>query len=281
MLCESFTTPGIVVGADGIDINLNGLALKGPEAVFFDSSTPTGIDNTGGHDDVTIRNGILSHWGAAVEMRDASFSFIHDVNMSPGYGGVLISGGESHTIRHADMTGSRFGYGLHAQDTVGLVVADSSGFRWDIRGSQSRVVRNQISQGGQFTVCLSVSGNGNRIADNHVDGCPGGSLVVGGGANNEVVGNEAFGAWTYIETDVQDGIRIGPFTSGTLVENNFVHDNDDDGIDVRGAGTRLKDNRAHDNGDFGIDAVAGVTDGGGNTASGNGNPLQCRNVFCS
>lgn len=34
------------------------------------------------------------------------------------------------------------------------------------------------------------------------------------------------------------------------------------------------------NGDFGIDAVAGVTDGGGNFAVGNGNPLQCNNVLC-
>jgi parallel beta-helix repeat protein len=55
----------------------------------------------------------------------------------------------------------------------------------------------------------------------------------------------------------------------------------DDGIDVHGTGTRLRDNRADGNGDFGIDAVAGVTDLGGNTATGNGNPLQCRNVFCS
>ena len=40
-------------------------------------------------------------------------------------------------------------------------------------------------------------------------------------------------------------------------------------------------NSAKGNGDFGIDAVSGVTDIGGNTASGNGNPLQCRNVFCT
>jgi hypothetical protein len=33
-------------------------------------------------------------------------------------------------------------------------------------------------------------------------------------------------------------------------------------------------------GDFGIDAEPGRTDLGGNSASGNGNPLQCRNVFC-
>jgi large repetitive protein len=56
--------------------------------------------------------------------------------------------------------------------------------------------------------------------------------------------------------------------------------NVDDGVDVRSPTTRVRDNRADDNGDFGIDAVSGVVDLGGNTASGNGNPLQCRNVFC-
>jgi hypothetical protein len=59
-----------------------------------------------------------------------------------------------------------------------------------------------------------------------------------------------------------------------------ANSNSDDGIDVRSATTRLRDNHADDNGDFGIDAVVGVVDLGGNTASGNGNPLQCRNVFC-
>jgi hypothetical protein len=49
---------------------------------------------------------------------------------------------------------------------------------------------------------------------------------------------------------------------------------------VQGTETRITDNTADANGDFGIDAVAGVVDGGGNSASGNGNPLQCRNVAC-
>lgn len=38
----------------------------------------------------------------------------------------------------------------------------------------------------------------------------------------------------------------------------------------------LLDNRL-----LGINAVAGVTDLGGNRAHGNGDPLQCRNVFCA
>jgi hypothetical protein len=38
---------------------------------------------------------------------------------------------------------------------------------------------------------------------------------------------------------------------------------------------------ANGNDDLGIEAVAGVTDGGGNQASGNGNPAQCTGVACS
>ena len=61
---------------------------------------------------------------------------------------------------------------------------------------------------------------------------------------------------------------------------NTVTGASDDGIDADSAATRLDRNRADNNGDFGIEAVPGVTDLGGNLASGNGNPLQCQNVFC-
>jgi hypothetical protein len=44
---------------------------------------------------------------------------------------------------------------------------------------------------------------------------------------------------------------------------------------------RLESTTANDNGDLGIEAVAGVNDGGGNRASGNGNPAQCTGVACS
>ncbi|MEA2362654.1 MAG: large repetitive protein [Thermoleophilaceae bacterium] len=97
--------------------------------------------------------------------------------------------------------------------------------------------------------------------------------MIAAGSDNQVIGNEASGT--------SDGMSVGPFTAGTLLQGNYAHGNGDDGIDVRGTATRLQGNRADDNGDFGIDAVAGVTDAGGNTAAGSGNPLQCRNVFCA
>ena len=46
------------------------------------------------------------------------------------------------------------------------------------------------------------------------------------------------------------------------------------------AATTLTRNLSLRNGDLGIEAVPGITDGGGNKAHGNGNPLQCLNVAC-
>jgi parallel beta-helix repeat protein len=281
VLCESFATTGLVVGANGIDINLNGRSLRGPQSGILESPTPTAIDNRAGHDDVTIRNGALNFWGQAVVANGASFNAIRGVNAAANTSGVAFTGGEGNLIRFTAMTGSRFGFGLRVQDSDAFVVADSSGGKWSVEGNGNRVVRNEIGDSGQFTTCLRIFGSGNRIADNTVGGCPGGSLMLSAGADNVILGNEVSGAKRDPTTgDEPDGIFVGAFTANTLLQGNYSHDNDDDGFDVRGTGTRLQDNRAENNGDWGIDAVAGVTDLGGNTASGNGNAPQCRNVFC-
>jgi parallel beta-helix repeat protein len=77
-----------------------------------------------------------------------------------------------------------------------------------------------------------------------------------------------------------DGIFVDAATTGTRVRGNVAANNGDDGIDVESPATTLIDNVANNNHDLGIDAVTGVVDGGGNKASGNGNPLQCLNVSC-
>jgi hypothetical protein len=270
---------GLVIGAGGVDINLNGHGVSGAIGRPPKETSGVGIDNSAGHDDVTIRNGVLGQWGNAVHLRNASFNTVRNVNMAEGNSSVRIEGGESNTLRAVVMTGTSFGAGLNAVDTDGLVVADSSGTQWGISGSGARVVRNEVGGGPPFFSCLVVSGNRNRIAENHVFSCPEGSFVLNSGGDNEVVDNEVTGGSGPPGSET-DGIRIGAFTAGTLVQGNVVVGAGDDGIDVRATATRLQGNRADDNGDFGIDAVAGVTDLGGNTASGNGNPLQCRNVFC-
>jgi hypothetical protein len=54
----------------------------------------------------------------------------------------------------------------------------------------------------------------------------------------------------------------------------------DDGFDIQSRTGKLTGNRALRNHDLGIQAVRGVIDGGGNRASGNGDPRQCINIVC-
>jgi hypothetical protein len=67
---------------------------------------------------------------------------------------------------------------------------------------------------------------------------------------------------------------------GTLLYENRVEKSAGDGIHVHEAATTITKHSANDNGEYGIEAVPGVIDGGGNKASGNGNPLQCLYVEC-
>jgi hypothetical protein len=83
------------------------------------------------------------------------------------------------------------------------------------------------------------------------------------------------------EIFLRDGIRVEPQAGGTLLKANVTTRNGDDGIDVESPATTITANLANDNTDLGIEAVPGVTDGGGNRASGNGNPAQCVGVACS
>jgi parallel beta-helix repeat protein len=277
--CFGFTTDGLVVGADGIDVNLNGHTLSGPIVFTWSFLTPYGVDNTAGHDDVTIRNGTVTLWGTAIVVRNGSFNAVRGVDAVVSNSGIAFTGGEGNLVRASRATGA-VEQGVLARDSEGLVVADSSGRWWSVRGDRARIVRNHLQQGAGDEICLEVLGNRNRVADTTIAGCDSGGLVVSGGSDNELVGNEVFGSPELGFRREPDGIRVEAFTTGTLLDGNLVHNNEDDGIDVRSAGARLRNNSANDNGDFGIDAVAGVTDLGGNTASGNGNPLQCRNVFC-
>ena len=85
-----------------------------------------------------------------------------------------------------------------------------------------------------------------------------GSLI----ATNQLTGNS-------------DGVNVSPGATTTTLQGNQALQNADDGIDTDSPSTILVGNVGAYNGDLGIEAVAGVVDGGGNRAFGNGNPAQC------
>ena len=66
----------------------------------------------------------------------------------------------------------------------------------------------------------------------------------------------------------------------TQVRRNHVFHSGDDGIDVASASTTLTRNEADRNAHLGTAAVRDVIDGGGNRASGNGDPRQCTHIVC-
>ena len=172
-------------------------------------------------------------------------------------------------------------------------------------GSGNELSHNRVSQGQDGVI---VTGDANTIARNSLSGtgCPGEcgfGISLEGGTGNVIESNA-------VVRFHQAGIRIasfepeGPPTVGNTVSRNMIRDSDvdgvlvestgldtlleqniairagDDGIDVESSATTVTRNLVLHNGDLGIEAVPGVTDGGGNRASGNGNPVQCTNVVC-
>lgn len=167
-------------------------------------------------------------------------------------------------------------------------------------GARFRVTRNRlVRNGGGITLGPSnrtvvalnriVGGSdGIRVEKGH-DNLVAANLVVGtrhvgitlgihdpfiGGANNVVRGN-------VVRRSRVDGIVVVKKDRHSLLIGNVVTRSADDGFEVDSPTTTLTGNRARRNGDLGIEAVFGVIDGGGNKASGNGNPAQCTNIFCS
>lgn len=280
----SFQIDGIVVGADGIDINLAGYTLTGPNSTTVDASTPVAVDNSGGYDGVTIHDGHLRAWGRAIRLEGASSNRIRGIEASSNTGGVEIIGGAGNVVRYSDIEGGAQGAGIGARGSSGLVIADSVGSAWSVRGDDARIVRNEIRMGDigfppdPSFPCLAIAGNRNHVVLNSLSGCLSTGILLRAGGANALIENEVAGPPT--TADTADGIRVEAFTAGTLLRDNYSHDHGDDGIDVRASSASLGGNRADNNGDLGIDAVPGVTDLGGNSASGNGNPVRCRNVVC-
>ena len=267
---------GLIVGAAGIDINLAGHGMFGTAER---GGGDTGIDNAGGYDDVTIRNGTVG-FSTGVVMVNASRNRMLDV----GTTGVAIRGGEANEIRHSDASGPSFG--IVATDTSGLVVADSSaagplGDGLTVTGDLARIVRNRFVRGSGSAVRLQ--GSGARIADNFVQGSWLSGGIVVSGANDVLVDNTITDLPGPVvpgaPPEFGDGIFINAFSSGVTLRRNDAERNGGDGIDVRATGTRLESNTSFNNAGWGIRAVPGVIDLGGNTAGGNG-AGQCQNVFC-
>jgi parallel beta-helix repeat protein len=144
-------------------------------------------------------------------------------------------------------------------------------------GSRNVIARNRAFRDG--TAISVEEGRRNVIARNIVRRPRGTGIYLGlknppiGGARNVVRGNRVSGSG-------QDAFLVHETDNHSLLERNVAVLAGDDGFDIESRSTKLARNRALRNSDLGIEAVRGVRDGGGNKASGNGDPRQCTHVAC-
>jgi parallel beta-helix repeat protein len=141
-----------------------------------------------------------------------------------------------------------------------------------IRSHRNVVARNR----GRGSIAIE-KGRGNLVAHNVVGGGRGAGIRLGfdqeGGANNLVRRN-------LVSASAGDGFVVAEGDNHSLLKRNVATGAGDDGFDVNNSSAKLTRNQAAGNRDLGIEAVAGVIDGGGNRAHGNGDPRQCTNVAC-
>jgi parallel beta-helix repeat protein len=263
---------GLIIGADGITVDLNDHEIHGTN-----SAGSVGIRNVD-HDDVTIiANGDFE----GVNISGFGIGVLIDGARSNEVSGNLNVEGDSYSIQLLDASGTLLrnngtgftaGAGCDTGGPAGIALMHSN---------HNRIVQNDAQLTG-FGILL-VQSNDNRLIRNTAapktsDGNNCSGIALFGSDRNKIKGN-------LTAIDDLDGIFVNATSDDTVVERNVAvfgpGAGNDDGIDVNNASASITENTANENGDLGIEAVVGVTDGGGNRASGNGDPRQCVNVVCS
>jgi large repetitive protein len=204
-------------------------------------------------------------------------------------GAIALLDSDRNVVRHNRASRNSSGIGIEGNRNIirRNRINRSRGFGIPLaHGDHNLIARNSIRDTGGFAISVGFEpGAGNVVRRNRIRGAGelagrgfayrprAGVLVDSRGKRTLVVGN-------VIRGGAEDGIHVRAKAKRTRLKGNHAFGAKDDGIDVGNPKTKLTRNEARRNGDLGIEAVRGVRDGGGNKASGNGDPRQCTNIVC-
>jgi hypothetical protein len=275
---RTFEGPALVIGADGITLDLRGFSVL---ASTHDAEQ-TAIVTDRPHSDVTLRDGTLAgvSWEANPLSVQLSDSIIRDLH-TEGLGGMYVVG-DRNLIRDNH------------------VFASFSGM--SIGGDFNRIVDNEVRAVEGYGIGATGRGfeiDRNRVTLSESYGFHDGIVVwdfediqirrniVSANSSEGIELRQGVGAFVDRNTTVRNrvGIWVDDLATEIVLNRNQANNNattyDDSGsgIQVNSRSTLIKRNTADDNLDYGIWAVPGVVDGGGNRASGNG-IADCLNVTC-
>ena len=162
---------GLVIGADGIIVDLHGHTIEGT-GTSSDCDRPpvsrAGIRDAGGFDRITIENGTISRFDAGVDSGSdtagMSDSRVHDITFANDHGGVEIGGGAGAAATARNRID---------QNTVTNACSDAIGVH---SGQDNRVDSNRLEHVGiGVDICCAQaavenSARGNTVIDAHFGG---------------------------------------------------------------------------------------------------------------
>ena len=190
-------SPGVVVGASGITIDLKGYVLRGDRSVFL------GIDDSGDFDGVTIKNGVVRNFNYGVYTQSGDNISISNLVVSGNQLDGILVGGVGAKVKASNVSSN----GLNGVE-VGAAA----------------IVQSTVAS-GNGNLGIGVSGAGAKVQSSTAIGNEGVG-IHGTGAGVKVLSSTATG-------NGQDGILVaseGARVQGNRAEaNGFLSGIDDSG----------------------------------------------------
>jgi len=242
--------------------------------------------------DIRVERNSLARHGAGIAVnRSNQVRIVGNTASGNGTGIEMFDQSDRNAIEENFASSNSFaGILADADDTrVNRNRAINNGNGVIIFGSRNSVTGNQIvdavscPEGCGFGISLE-GGMGNLIERNMVYRTSADAIRIAAFEPDVPTGDTVVRD-NLVAFAAVDGFSVATEGEGTvgsaLMQRNVSTGSGDDGFDIRSVATTLTSNVAVRNGDLGVEALPGVIDGGGNKASGNGNPLQCTGITCS
>jgi len=224
---------GLVIGADDIAVDLNGHTIDGVSPATTDCGGtpfgPSGINDDGGFDDITVRNGTVKEFLHGLEGGFGDSRLTHLVLRDNIFSGISIGSMDpednldNNKIDHNVVDGNPCGGGIAITVSHGSVIDhnrvtnlqdEEAGAINLVTGGGNRVTHNWLAGNAGDGIALFFDANSNRIEHNTITDGGGGILLLGPASDNQIRHN-------YIARIQNGGIVIetADFAPGTPTGN--------------------------------------------------------------